>query len=157
LLISLLTGGDLQRSLTVSIRSFIQSPEGGNPESQRIVGWMTEKGIGTAIDIAAAARYYELSADHSIAGAFRLGQCCQNSLGVPVDFTVAVEFFQKAADTSNADGANSFGCCLERGEGVDVNIELVVKYYFKGHQSLICPDCTTMGAVLSMALGLNMI
>jgi TPR repeat protein len=43
-----------------------------------VVGWMTENGIGTAADIATAARYYELSADDSSSGAFRFGRCCQS-------------------------------------------------------------------------------
>jgi hypothetical protein len=91
--------------------------------------WMTENGIGAAVDLAAAARYYEQSSNRSKSGAFRFGRCYELGRRVPVDFTIAAEFFRHAADSGDADGANCFGCCLERGEGVDVNLELAVHYY----------------------------
>jgi TPR repeat protein len=60
-------------------------------------------------------------------------------LGIPVDFTVAAEFFKKAADSGDADGLNSFGCCLEQGQGVDADIDLEVRFYRKA-ASLFHPD-----------------
>jgi TPR repeat protein len=151
----LLTGNGLQRNMRMAIRYFILSAESGNPESQRVVGWMAEHGIGTAIDIAAAGRYYELSADHSSAGAFRFGQCCRKGRGVPIDFTVAAEFFRKAADSGNADGANSFGCCLERGEGVDANIELAVKYFRKAASQSHPSGLYNIGRCFEYGLGIK--
>jgi hypothetical protein len=44
--------------------------------------------------------------------------CSSAGTGVPVDFTVAP-------------GENSFGCCLERGQGVDTDIGRAVLYYRK--------------------------
>jgi hypothetical protein len=42
----------------------VQNHGQAGPDSQRVVGWMGENGIRTAVDIGAAARSYELSADH---------------------------------------------------------------------------------------------
>jgi hypothetical protein len=53
----------------------------------------------------------------------------QTGRGVPVDFTIAAEFFKKAADSHDVDAMNSFGCCLEQGKGVDINTDLAVSYY----------------------------
>jgi TPR repeat protein len=50
---------------------------------------------------------------------------------VPVDFTVAVEFFRKAADLGHADSPNSLGCCLERGNEGEADTELAVRYHRK--------------------------
>jgi TPR repeat protein len=35
---------------------------------------------------------------------------------------ITAEQFRKAADLGSADGANSFGCCFERGNGVDIDL-----------------------------------
>jgi TPR repeat protein len=72
---------------------------------------MTENGIGTVADGVVAARYYELSAGPSSAGAFHFGRCCESGGGVPIDFTIAAEFFRRVTDLGVADSANSFGCC----------------------------------------------
>jgi TPR repeat protein len=63
-----------------------------------------------------------------MAALMTFGWCLQIGLGIPVDFTVADDFFKKAADSNDADGLNSFECCLEGGQDVDVNIELAVRY-----------------------------
>jgi TPR repeat protein len=67
----------------------------------------------------------------SAAGSARAGWCWQVGKGVPIDFTIAAEFFAKAADLNDGCGANSFGCCLELGRGVPKNMELAVQYYRK--------------------------
>jgi TPR repeat protein len=76
----------------------------------------------------AAARYYELSVDHSPVGAARFGRHCHIGRPFSVDHTIAAGFFRKAADSNSADVANSFGCCPERGEGVAVDIDLGVRH-----------------------------
>jgi TPR repeat protein len=56
------------------------------------------------------------------AGSAWYGWCCQAGKGIPINFTVAAEYFKKAADLNDECGANSFGASLERGEGVDEDI-----------------------------------
>jgi TPR repeat protein len=124
----LLTGSSLQRDIAAAIRYFTLSAENGSSDGQAVVEWMTENGIGTAADVAAAAPYDKLLANHSRAGAFHFGRCCQSGRGIPVDVAVSAQFFRKATESGNADGGNSFGCCLELGEGINSNIELAVKY-----------------------------
>jgi TPR repeat protein len=36
-------------------------------------------------------------------------------------------FRLKAANSNNADGANSLGCCLEKGEGIEKDIDQAVQ------------------------------
>jgi TPR repeat protein len=66
------------------------------------------------------------------------------------DFTDAAECFKKAADLNDADGVNCFGCCLERGHGVDRDIERAVAHYRRaaslGHSDALfnlgrCLEC----------------
>jgi TPR repeat protein len=39
-----------------------------------------------------------------------------------------IKFFKKSADSNNPGGMNSFGCCLERGQGVDQDIDQAISY-----------------------------
>jgi hypothetical protein len=55
---------------------------------------------------------------------------------VPIDFTVAAEFFQTAANSGDSNGANSIGVCLERGEGVETDIDRAFSYYQKAAADL---------------------
>jgi TPR repeat protein len=87
--------------------------------------------IGIPVDFALAVQKYELSSNGSAAGSARYGWLLYAGKGVPVDFTVAAEFFKRASDSNDADGTNNFGCCLERGDGVDKDIERAVWYYRK--------------------------
>jgi TPR repeat protein/serine/threonine protein kinase len=129
--ISLLTGKVVQRDLATAIQYFKMSAEKGSPEGQTVVGWMIENGVGTPMDLIAAVGYCDLSSDQSPNGAALFGQCYQTGRGIPVDFTLAAEYFQKPADSDNPVGSNDFGCCLERGEGVDKDIDRAVRYYRK--------------------------
>jgi hypothetical protein len=81
----------------------------------------------------------ERCSDLSPASSVCFGWCLHTGRGVPVDFTVAAEFFKKAADLNDVNGINSFGCCLEQGQGVDPDIHLAVQYYRKA-ASLSDPD-----------------
>jgi TPR repeat protein len=126
-------------------------------QEQEVAGWMAKNGNDTPLDITAAARYYELSADHSSVGAFHLGRCCSIGRGIPIDFTLAAEFFLRAADSGDLDGERGFGCYVERDKGVDATLNLLRSIIARFHLNPIYPGCTSSGAVLSMALGLNMI
>jgi hypothetical protein len=108
--------------VTSLIQSFELSADNSNFEGQLGIGWMTEHGIGTPMDLAKAARYYDLLCDRSTEAWVLSGRCYQIGRGVPLDFTLAVEFFQKAAESRDADGENSFGCCCENGDGLERDI-----------------------------------
>jgi TPR repeat protein len=124
----LLTGKVVQRDLATAIQYFKMSAENGSPEGQTIVGWMIENGIGIPMDLMAL-RYYDLSSDQSPHSPALYGRWYQTGRGIPVDFTLAAEYFQKAEDPDNPIGSNDFSCCLERGEGLNKDINRAVRYY----------------------------
>jgi TPR repeat protein len=76
-----------------------------------------------------AIRHYEQCSDLSSASSNCFGWRLQIGCSVPIDFTIAAEFFKKAADSNYPDGSNSFGCCLEQGQGVDIDIDWATSYY----------------------------
>jgi TPR repeat protein len=49
--------------------------------------------------------------------------------------------FRQAADSDNPVGANNFGSCLEKGEGIDKDIDRAVRDLSKG--SISIPSCWT--------------
>jgi TPR repeat protein len=126
-----LRGQGVPRGLALAIHYFTRSAEHGSPEGRFLLGWMAEHGIGTLRDLSLAVQRYEQSSDLFSASAVCCGWCWRAGKGVPIDFTVAAEFFKKGADANNGDGENTFGCSLERGEGVDEDIEQAVQYYRK--------------------------
>jgi TPR repeat protein len=117
------------------------SAETGNPDGQFVVAGMAENGIGIfdSVDLDLAVRNYERCSDLRPARAACFAWCLQTGRGIPIDFTVAAEFFKKAADSNDANGLNGFGCCLERGEGVDPDIDRAISYY-RSAATLFHPD-----------------
>jgi TPR repeat protein len=96
-------------------------------------------GAFSSADLLTTIRYYEQCSDSFPECSARFGWCLQTGRGIPIDFTVAAEFFKKAADLNDADDINSFGCCFERGEGVDSDIDWAVWHYRRA-ASLSHPD-----------------
>jgi TPR repeat protein len=124
----LLTEHDGHRNIADSIRYLKLSTENDSSNGQFVVTLMAENGIRAfpSINFDTAVRYYERCSDLFPAASACFGRCLETGLGIPVDFTVAAEFFKKAADSDDANGMNSFGCCLERGQGVDPDIDWAV-------------------------------
>jgi TPR repeat protein len=76
-----------------------------------------------------AVGYYDLPSDQSPDVAALYHRCHQTGRGIPVDFKLAENYFQKAADSNNPVGSKSFGCCLEKAEGVDKSIDWAIRYH----------------------------
>ena len=76
-----------------------KSSELGNAWAQVSYGRFLCKGIGTALDPAAAVEWFRKSADQNCPDAFyELGVCYENGEGVAHDFDKAIEWYRKAVD-----------------------------------------------------------
>jgi TPR repeat protein len=151
----LLSGLGLRRDLSGAIRDFTRSAELDNPDGQFIIGWMAENGIGNFVELSIAARNYELSSDGSVADSARYGWCSYAGKGVPVNFTVTAGFFKKASDVNDANGANSFGCCLERGRRLMTTSNAPLCIIELPRLSLIRTGHITLRAISNTAKGLT--
>jgi TPR repeat protein len=131
--ICLICADAVHRYLPDTFRYLKLSAENGSQHGQFVVACMAEHGIGvfSSANVLTAIQYYERCSDSFPAGSACFGSCLQTGKGIPVDFTVAAEFFKEAADLDNPDGINNFGCYLERGEGVDPDIELALTILLK--------------------------
>jgi TPR repeat protein len=79
------------------IRWFRLSAQIGCAKACAVLGWMTENGIETDVDFGEIVQASELSCDPPRDCSAVCGRSCQTGRGVPVDLTVAAEFFQMAA------------------------------------------------------------
>jgi hypothetical protein len=71
----------------------------GDPEAQYRLALCLLKGRGVALDLPAAAKYFQLAADRNHADAqFRYARCLWTGLGVPIDQVEAERYFRLAAD-----------------------------------------------------------
>jgi TPR repeat protein len=125
----LLSGFAIPRHLTSAMHYFTSAAIKRRRHQYGLTAWMAEHGIGRRVDLTAAVRYYNLSPDGSLDAYTAYGQCCQTGRGLPPDFTLAAELFQKAADLGHPGGSNCLGCCFERGDGVEKDIDRSARYY----------------------------
>jgi TPR repeat protein len=120
---------DFKENADLATTDFAISPSTFSAKSQVVVAWMSEHGIGIPRDIVAAARLRERSSGLLGTGAAEYGWCLLTGMGVPLDFTLAAEFFQTAAYAGDRNGENGFGACLERGEGIAPDMQRALFYY----------------------------
>jgi TPR repeat protein len=53
----------------------------------------------------------------------------EHGLRIERDLPRAAKYSRMSAEMNNGDGMNHFGICLERGIGIQANIDLAVEYY----------------------------
>ncbi len=70
-------------------------------------------------DYAEAAKWFQLAAEQSDAGAqYNLGVMYENGQGVPQDYVEAAKWFQLAAEQGRASAQHNLGVMYENGQGV---------------------------------------
>jgi TPR repeat protein len=117
------------RHIAVPIRWFSAAASAGNANSQAAMAWMSANGVAVAFDLNKSAVLYECSSDLCPSSAAAYGSSSLTGRGIPVDFTLAVAFFQRAADSGDSDGANCLGGCLERGDGINADLARAALYF----------------------------
>jgi TPR repeat protein len=82
-----------------------------------------DEGIGIDQDHILADQDYKLLSESFPSARACYGWCLQIGCGVPINFTEAVEVFQKATDGGNPDGANRLAGCFDLGRGLEKDTE----------------------------------
>jgi TPR repeat protein len=111
-------------ALTASTIAVAESASGDSNTSD-----ISENARSLIQEAPAAARCSDLPSDLCRIGCDCCGWCFHDGRAVPIDFTVAAEFFQRAANCGDSNGANSIGVCFECGKGVEADIDRAVFYY----------------------------
>jgi serine/threonine protein kinase/TPR repeat protein len=110
----------------------------GNAAAMRSVGWMYQKGLGTARNYATAFRWYLRAANLGNAAAMNdVGFLYNQGWGVPRNPALAVRWYLRSAGRGNAYAMYNLGASYERGSGVPRNITTALMWYrraaAKGH------------------------
>lgn len=83
--------------LRSALAAWLPAAERGDLEARTIVGEIYERGLGTAADYAAAARWYRLAADAGgVRARINLGHLYEKGLGVPADAHAALQWYRRA-------------------------------------------------------------
>jgi hypothetical protein len=139
----LLSGKNVSTHLRSATHYFAFSTDEGNGVAQNHYGFCLQNGEGVSIDhenpntldhsrmccFAVAVQNREISSDGSTAGAVYYGWCLYARKVVPVDFTVAAEFFKSLPIRTMRTGQMTSVVVLSG--GVDEDIECAVVNYRK--------------------------
>jgi|GEM_PF-7018102 len=95
-------------------------------------GLACEFGIGEELDMAGAAKLYEMAAEQGNAEAQnRLGECFYRGDGVEQDYEKAVQWYAKAAEQGLPEGENNLGGVYYLGKGVEKDYIKAIEWYEK--------------------------
>ena len=110
--------------------------ETGSPEAQFNVGLLHAKGLGTEIDSAEAARWYQLAAEQNSAQAqYNLAQIYETGQGVPQDLTLSYVWFKLAGTQKYADARKRRKTVAKRlTPHVVAQADLMVREWLRKHK-----------------------
>jgi hypothetical protein len=104
----------------------------GNVASERTLGTLYDRGLGTEVNPKQAAVWYKSAADAGDQIAqYRLGALYRDGNGVKRDPKTALDLFQKSANQGDADAQSAMGTAYERGDGVKRDYVQAVAWYQK--------------------------
>ena len=102
----------------------------GHPVAQSDLGYMYEEGLGVAIDLPEAARWYRLAAEQGASySQTRLGYLYEKGLGVPRDDALAAQWYSKSAAAGDEQGQSWLGSMYRDGRGVARNYKEAEKWF----------------------------
>jgi TPR repeat protein len=104
----------------------------GNVASQRTLGTLYDRGLGTEVNPKQAAVWYRRAADAGDRAAlYRLGALERDGRGVRRDDKGAVDLFRQSAGHGDPDAQSAMGTAYERGVGVKRDYAQAVDWYRK--------------------------
>lgn len=102
----------------------------GHPKAQSYMGYMYENGLGVAIDLTEAARWYRQAATQGdVYSQTRLGYLYEKGLGVARDDALAVQWYSKAAAAGDQLGEAWLASMYRDGRGVARNYKEAEKWF----------------------------
>ena len=115
-----------------AIQNYSKASEEGNSDAYAKLGLIYEKGLfDIEIEPKTAIEYYQKSVDidENPIGLNGLGNAYYNGNYYKRNYSLAIEFYRKAALNGNLDALNNLGICYEYGKGVEQNYSKALEYY----------------------------
>ena len=111
-------------------KNAMQIANNGDSAAQNNYGVMLLNGKGVRKNVAAAARYFQASADQGcIEGMHNCGFALENGAGVPKNLPAAARYFKAAADKGFKSAQNSYAQLLYKGAGVERDYAEAARYF----------------------------
>jgi TPR repeat protein len=102
----------------------------GNVASERTLGTLLDRGLGTQANPKLAAIWYQKASDAGDRLAeYQLGVLYRDGKGVKTDSKKAVDLFRKSAAQGDADALSALGTAYERGDGVKRDYTQAADWY----------------------------
>ena len=117
-----------------AIQNYTKASEEGNSDAYAKLGLIYEKGyFDVEIDLKNAIENYQKSVDidENPVGLNGLGNAYYNGNVYKRNYTVAVEYYTKAALNGNLDALNNLGICYEYGRGIQQSFAKAMECYKK--------------------------
>ena len=117
-----------------AIQNYTKACEEGNSDAYAKLGLIYEKGyFDVEIDLKNAVENYQKSVDidENPVGLNGLGNAYYNGNVYKRNYTVAVEYYTKAALNGNLDALNNLGICYEYGRGIQQSFAKAMECYKK--------------------------
>ena len=117
-----------------AIQNYTKACEEGNSDAYAKLGLIYEKGyFDVEIDLKNAVENYQKSVDidENPVGLNGLGNAYYNGNVYKRNYTVAVEYYTKAALNGNLDALNNLGICYEYGKGIQQSYAKAMECYKK--------------------------
>jgi TPR repeat protein len=102
----------------------------GHPSAQSNLGYLYENGLGVAIDLSEAVRWYRLAAEQgNTYSQTRLGYLFERGLGVPRNDWLAAQWYAKSAAAGDEQGQSWLASMYRDGRGVARNYKEAEKWF----------------------------
>jgi len=115
--------GEFPRDFSESIRHLRRAASEGDPTAQLLLGHAYESGLGVPKDLAEMARLYTHVAEAHASG--------KVSADAPVNYSQALESYQKAAELGDESAELYLGLVNDMGDGGPRNVFQAVRWYRK--------------------------
>jgi len=102
----------------------------GNVASERTLGTLYDRGLGTELNAKQAVVWYQRASDAGDRVAqYRLAMLVRDGKGVKSNQKMALDLFRKSASQGDADAQSALGTAYERGDGVKRDYAQAVDWY----------------------------
>jgi TPR repeat protein/transglutaminase-like putative cysteine protease len=119
-----------QKNYGLALVSLKPLADTGHPRARSYLGYIYENGLGIAIDLPEAARWYRLAAEQGDPySQTRLGYLYEKGLGVPRDDALSAQWYSKSAAAGDESGQSWLGQMYRDGRGVARNYKEAEKWF----------------------------
>ena len=126
----------------------------GNVASQRTLGTLYDRGLGTHANPGQAAIWYAKASDAGDRLAqYQFGVLLREGTGIKADPKRAFDLFQKSAAQGDADAKSALGTAYERGEGVKRDYVQAAQWYRQAAEQGLAGAAYRLGALYERGEG----